>query len=75
MLLDEKFAAYASSSTKSQKPAPAALQEDFTIRIAAGQNPDEVVVDMRTRSRGEGGLDGNTRITSFLAELQEVRCA
>jgi hypothetical protein len=47
-------------------------KEDFTVRIAAGSAPNEVVVNVRTRSRGEGGLDGNIRIASFLAELEEA---
>jgi hypothetical protein len=47
-------------------------KEDFTIRIARGASEGEVVVDMRTRPRNGGQLDGNMRITEFMTELQEV---
>jgi endonuclease V-like protein UPF0215 family len=52
---------------------PTHVQEDFTIHVTKGAADDEVVVNMRTRARTSGGLDGNERITGFLNELREVR--
>jgi hypothetical protein len=46
-------------------------KEDFTIHVTKGAADDEVVVNMRTRARTSGGLDGNERITGFLNELRE----
>ena len=54
-------------------PFRSLLQEDFTIHVTQGGAPDEVAVNMRTRSRSPGGLDGHERITKFMAELQDVR--
>ena len=48
------------------------VQEDFTIHVTKGAPEDEVVVNMRTRPRTGGQLEGHERITAFLNELQEV---